>query len=132
LYNAVRRFGKLSFPTLHDPLKLLAHEEDGTVVFTTSSSSSSSSSSSAHLVDIDIFTDGRISVQGIDKVLSPPPPPPPASPDAKIKPASNSRRKLADSLPLASDDLPSSDSDSSDSSMHSHRSGTFLRLLFQC
>lgn len=63
-YNAVRRFGKVSYQTLRDPYKLVAQEEDGTVVF-------GEGKEKAHLIDIDIFKDGRISVQGVDKVLSP-------------------------------------------------------------
>ena len=64
-YNAVRRFGQVSYQTLRESHKLVAEEEDGTVVF-------GEGKDKAHLVDIDIFKDGRISVQGIDKVLSPP------------------------------------------------------------
>ncbi|KAI5061325.1 hypothetical protein GOP47_0023830 [Adiantum capillus-veneris] len=56
-YNAVRRFGKVSYQTLRDPYKLVAQEEDGTVVF-------GEGKEKAHLIDVDIFKDGRISVQG--------------------------------------------------------------------
>ncbi|KAH7291585.1 hypothetical protein KP509_29G023000 [Ceratopteris richardii] len=63
-YNSVRRFGKVSYQTLRDPYKLVAQEEDGTVVF-------GEGKDKAHLIDVDIFKDGRISVQGIDKVLFP-------------------------------------------------------------
>lgn len=63
-YNAVRRFGKVMYQTLREPYKLAAQEEDGTVVF-------GEGKGKAHLIDIDIFKDGRISVQGLDKVLSP-------------------------------------------------------------
>ncbi|MCO5605968.1 hypothetical protein L7F22_060154 [Adiantum nelumboides] len=63
-YNAVRRFGKVSYQTLRDPYKLVAQEEDATVAF-------GEGKEKALLVDVDIFKDGRISVQGVDKVLSP-------------------------------------------------------------
>lgn len=65
LYNAVRRFGKIKYDTLRVPHKLLSKEADGTVVF-------GEGEEAAHLYDNDIYIDGRISVQGIDKVLFPP------------------------------------------------------------
>lgn len=65
MYNAVRRFGKVSYDTLRLPHKVLAQEADGSVKF-------GHSDGSAYLFDPDIYTDGRISVQGIDGVLFPP------------------------------------------------------------
>lgn len=65
LYNAVRRFGKIKYDTLRVPHKLLSKQADGTVVF-------GEGEEAAHLYDHDIYIDGRISVQGIDKVLFPP------------------------------------------------------------
>ncbi|KAL2345326.1 hypothetical protein Fmac_006611 [Flemingia macrophylla] len=67
MYNAVRRFGKVSYDTLRLPHKVLAQESDGSVKF-------GHADSSAYLFDPDIYTDGRISVQGIDAVLFPPQP----------------------------------------------------------
>eukprot|EP00252_Welwitschia_mirabilis_P013143 TRINITY_DN29025_c0_g1_i1.p1 TRINITY_DN29025_c0_g1~~TRINITY_DN29025_c0_g1_i1.p1 ORF type:complete len:466 (-),score=44.64 TRINITY_DN29025_c0_g1_i1:396-1793(-) len=64
-YTAVRRFGKVKYDTLLLPYKMLSQEADGTVLF-------GEGDSAAHLYDHDIYTDGRISVQGIDKVLFPP------------------------------------------------------------
>ncbi|KAJ8754575.1 hypothetical protein K2173_005736 [Erythroxylum novogranatense] len=64
MYNAVRRFGKLRYDTLRLPHKVVAQEADGTVKF-------GSGDVSAYLFDPDIYTDGRISVQGIDGVLFP-------------------------------------------------------------
>ncbi|KAH9298902.1 hypothetical protein KI387_030584, partial [Taxus chinensis] len=64
-YTAVRRFGKLKYDTLHIPHKVVTQEADGTVLF-------GEGEESAHLYDHDIYIDGRISVQGIDKVLFPP------------------------------------------------------------
>eukprot|EP00252_Welwitschia_mirabilis_P027937 TRINITY_DN9832_c0_g2_i1.p1 TRINITY_DN9832_c0_g2~~TRINITY_DN9832_c0_g2_i1.p1 ORF type:complete len:464 (-),score=63.65 TRINITY_DN9832_c0_g2_i1:474-1865(-) len=64
-YTSVRRFGKIKYDTLLLPHKMLAQEADGTVLF-------GEGDSAAHLYDHDIYTDGRISVQGIDKVLFPP------------------------------------------------------------
>ncbi|KAK7337342.1 hypothetical protein VNO77_17909 [Canavalia gladiata] len=66
MYNAVRRFGKVRYDTLRFPHKVLAQESDGSVKF------GHADSSSAYLFDPDIYTDGRISVQGIDGVLFPP------------------------------------------------------------
>ncbi|KAL4290919.1 hypothetical protein GQ457_14G021200 [Hibiscus cannabinus] len=65
MYNAVRRFGKVSYDTLRLPHKVLAQEADGSVRF-------GHTDGSAYLFDPDIYTDGRISVQGIDNVLFPP------------------------------------------------------------
>ncbi|KAK8651124.1 hypothetical protein V6N13_140738 [Hibiscus sabdariffa] len=65
MYNSVRRFGKVSYDTLRLPHKVLAQEADGSVKF-------GHGDGSAYLFDPDIYTDGRISVQGIDGVLFPP------------------------------------------------------------
>ncbi|CAA2973837.1 Hypothetical predicted protein [Olea europaea subsp. europaea] len=65
MYNAVRRFGKVAYDTLHVPHKLFAKEADGSVKFV-------DGEDAAYLFDPDIYTDGRISVQGIDGVLIPP------------------------------------------------------------
>ncbi|GAV63892.1 Fasciclin domain-containing protein [Cephalotus follicularis] len=64
MYNAVRRFGKVNYDTLRYPHKVMAQEADGSVKF-------GHGDGSAYLFDPDIFTDGRISVQGIDSVLMP-------------------------------------------------------------
>ncbi|OMO68645.1 hypothetical protein COLO4_29511 [Corchorus olitorius] len=64
MYNAVRRFGKVRYDTLRLPHKVVAQEADGSVKF-------GHSEGSAYLFDPDIYTDGRISVQGIDGVLFP-------------------------------------------------------------
>ncbi|XP_057457588.1 fasciclin-like arabinogalactan protein 15 [Lotus japonicus] len=64
MYNAVRRFGKVNYDTLRLPHKVVAKEADGSVKF-------GHGDGSAYLFDPDIFTDGRISVQGIDGVLFP-------------------------------------------------------------
>ncbi|KAF1898329.1 hypothetical protein Lal_00033096 [Lupinus albus] len=64
MYNAVRRFGKIRFDTLQLPHKVVAQEADGSVKF-------GNGDGSAYLFDPDIYTDGRISVQGIDGVLFP-------------------------------------------------------------
>lgn len=64
MYNAVRRFGKVKYDTLRLPLKVVAEEADGSVKF-------GQGEGSAYLFDPDIYTDGRISVQGIDGVLFP-------------------------------------------------------------
>ncbi|KAJ4850453.1 Fasciclin-like arabinogalactan protein 17 [Turnera subulata] len=66
MYNAVRRFGKVSYDTLRLPHKVVAQEADGSVKF------GHGPDVSAYLFDPDIYTDGRISVQGIDGVLFPP------------------------------------------------------------
>lgn len=65
MYNAVRRFGKVKYDTLRLPHKVAAEEADGSVKF-------GQGDGSAYLFDPDIYTDGRISVQGIDGVLFPP------------------------------------------------------------
>ncbi|XXG65384.1 hypothetical protein AAC387_Pa05g3098 [Persea americana] len=65
MYNAVRRFGKVRYDTLRLPHKVEAQEADGSVKF-------GHGEGAAYLFDPDIYTDGRISVQGIDKVLFPP------------------------------------------------------------
>ncbi|KAI4348851.1 hypothetical protein L6164_009521 [Bauhinia variegata] len=65
MYNAVRRFGKVRYDTLRLPHKVVAQEADGSVKF-------GHDEGSAYLFDPDIYTDGRISVQGIDGVLFPP------------------------------------------------------------
>ncbi|XP_010534382.1 PREDICTED: fasciclin-like arabinogalactan protein 17 [Tarenaya hassleriana] len=62
MYNSVRRFGKVKYDTLRFPHKVLAQEADGSVKF-------GHGDRSAYLFDPDIYTDGRISVQGIDGVL---------------------------------------------------------------
>ncbi|KAG6590150.1 Fasciclin-like arabinogalactan protein 17, partial [Cucurbita argyrosperma subsp. sororia] len=64
MYNAVRRFGKVRYDTLRLPHKVVAQEADGSVKF-------GQGDGSAYLFDPDIYTDGRISVQGIDGVLFP-------------------------------------------------------------
>ncbi|KAL6997892.1 Fasciclin-like arabinogalactan protein 17 [Sarracenia purpurea var. burkii] len=64
MYNAVRRFGKIRYDTLRLPHKVTAEEADGSVKF-------GHGDGSAYLFDPDIYTDGRISVQGIDGVLFP-------------------------------------------------------------
>lgn len=64
MYNAVRRFGKVRYDTLRLPHKVVAEEADGSVKF-------GQGVGSAYLFDPDIYTDGRISVQGIDSVLFP-------------------------------------------------------------
>uniref|UniRef100_A0A0D9VZY8 FAS1 domain-containing protein n=1 Tax=Leersia perrieri TaxID=77586 RepID=A0A0D9VZY8_9ORYZ len=65
MYNAVRRFGKVRYDTLRLPHKVVAREADGSVKF-------GHGEGSAYLFDPDIYTDGRIAVQGIDAVLFPP------------------------------------------------------------
>lgn len=64
MYNSVRRFGKVKYDTLRLPHKVVAEEADGSVKF-------GFEEGSAYLIDPDIYTDGRISVQGIDGVLFP-------------------------------------------------------------
>ncbi|KDP42957.1 hypothetical protein JCGZ_23899 [Jatropha curcas] len=64
MYNAVRRFGKVNYETLRVPHKVVAQEADGSVRF-------GSGDGTAYLFDPDIYTDGRISVQGVDGVLFP-------------------------------------------------------------
>ncbi|KAM7265666.1 hypothetical protein ACFE04_003349 [Oxalis oulophora] len=65
MYNSVRRFGKIRYDTLRLPHKVMAQEADGSVKF------GDGEDSAAYLFDPDIYTDGRISVQGIDGVLFP-------------------------------------------------------------
>ncbi|XP_024986370.1 fasciclin-like arabinogalactan protein 17 [Cynara cardunculus var. scolymus] len=65
MYNSVRRFGKVQYDTLRLPHKVVAEEADGSVKF-------GQGEEPAYLFDPDIYTDGRISVQGIDGVLFPP------------------------------------------------------------
>ncbi|XP_015953242.1 fasciclin-like arabinogalactan protein 15 [Arachis duranensis] len=65
MYNAVRRFGKVRYDTLRVPHKVVAEEGDGSVRF-------GRGDDAAFLFDPDIYTDGRISVQGIDAVMFPP------------------------------------------------------------
>lgn len=55
----------MRFDTLRLPHKVVAQEADGSVKF-------GHGDGSAYLFDPDIYTDGRISVQGIDGVLFPP------------------------------------------------------------
>ncbi|CAL1372262.1 unnamed protein product [Linum trigynum] len=64
MYNAVRRFGKVKYDTLRLPHKVTAQEADGSVKF-------GAGDVSGYLFDPDIYTDGRISVQGIDGILFP-------------------------------------------------------------
>ncbi|KAL6507807.1 Fasciclin-like arabinogalactan protein 17 [Orobanche gracilis] len=64
MYNSVRRFGSVKYDTLRLPHKVEAVEADGSVKF-------GHGDESAFLFDPDIYTDGRISVQGIDGVLFP-------------------------------------------------------------
>ncbi|CAN8316538.1 unnamed protein product [Cochlearia groenlandica] len=68
MYNAVRRFGKVKYDSLRFPHKVLAQEADGSVRF---GHGGGGDVGSAYLFDPDIYTDGRISVQGIDGVLFP-------------------------------------------------------------
>ncbi|KAK1643591.1 hypothetical protein QYE76_061396 [Lolium multiflorum] len=75
MYNAVRRFGKVRYDTLRLPHKVVAREADGSVKF-------GQGEGSAYLFDPDIYTDGRISVQGIDAVLLPEDDTKPATPIA--------------------------------------------------
>ncbi|KAL8526937.1 hypothetical protein ACS0TY_015980 [Phlomoides rotata] len=89
MYNSVRRFGKVKYDTLRLPHKVVGEEADGSVKF-------GQGEGSAYLFDPDIYTDGRISVQGIDGVLFPPEEStdaPKAAPVAKIVPKSR-RGKL--------------------------------------
>ncbi|XP_057803520.1 fasciclin-like arabinogalactan protein 15 [Salvia miltiorrhiza] len=64
MYNSVRRFGKVNYDTLKLPHKVVAEEADGSVKF-------GQGEGFAYLFDPDIYTDGRISVQGVDGVLFP-------------------------------------------------------------
>lgn len=85
MYNAVRRFGKIKYDTLRLPHKVVAREADGSVKF-------GSGEGSAYLFDPDIYTDGRISVQGIDAVLFPTEENAPAS---EITPAAAEKKPAA-------------------------------------
>ncbi|EPS67882.1 hypothetical protein M569_06891, partial [Genlisea aurea] len=88
MYNAVRRFGKVKYDTLRLPYRVIAEEADGSVKF-------GQGEGSAYLFDPDIYTDGRISVQGIDGVLFPPEEtriPPKSSPLAAKTALPNHRR----------------------------------------
>ncbi|XP_022153226.1 fasciclin-like arabinogalactan protein 16 [Momordica charantia] len=88
MYNAVRRFGKIRYDTLRLPHKVVAQEADGSVKF-------GQGDGSAYLFDPDIYTDGRISVQGIDGVLFPPEetePKPPAKTVQHVKVVAKPRR----------------------------------------
>ncbi|VAI37712.1 unnamed protein product [Triticum turgidum subsp. durum] len=90
MYNAVRRFGKVRYDTLRLPHKVVAREADGSVKF-------GQGEGSAYLFDPDIYTDGRISVQGIDAVLLPeddkkPATPVSAAPDRKAPAVTGSRK----------------------------------------
>ncbi|CAN7007000.1 unnamed protein product [Brassica rapa subsp. trilocularis] len=86
MYNAVRRFGKVKYDSLRFPHKVLAQEADGSVKF-------GHGEGSAYLFDPDIYTDGRISVQGIDGVLFPVE----ETPATEIKPAAPVVKKVAKS-----------------------------------
>ncbi|XP_039114291.1 fasciclin-like arabinogalactan protein 17 [Dioscorea cayenensis subsp. rotundata] len=79
MYNAVRRFGRVRYDTLRVPHKVVGREADGSVKF-------GQAEGSAYLFDPDIYTDGRISVQGIDNVLFPPDEEPPTSSQPPRKP----------------------------------------------
>lgn len=57
----------MKYDTLRVPHKITSQEADGTVVF-------GEGEEAAHLLDHDLYVDGRISVQGIDRVLFPPKP----------------------------------------------------------
>ncbi|KAJ0855214.1 putative FAS1 domain-containing protein [Helianthus annuus] len=85
MYNAVRRFGKIQYDTLHMPHKVVAQEADGSVKF-------GDGEDTAYLFDPDIYIDGRISVQGIDGVLFPS-----SSVDKNSKATENA--KTVDSVP---------------------------------
>jgi uncharacterized surface protein with fasciclin (FAS1) repeats len=65
LYSTLRRNGKTTFNTLDYPNQLTAHELDGLVVF-------EEGQKQAGVYDHDIFSNGRVSVQGVDEVLMPP------------------------------------------------------------
>ncbi|KAJ4903687.1 Fasciclin-like arabinogalactan protein 16 [Raphanus sativus] len=86
MYNAVRRFGKVKYDSLRFPHKVLAQEADGSVKF-------GHGEGSAYLFDPDIYTDGRISVQGIDGVLFPMK----ETPTTEMKPAAPVVKKVAKS-----------------------------------
>ncbi|KAJ0259725.1 Fasciclin-like arabinogalactan protein 16 [Hirschfeldia incana] len=86
MYNAVRRFGKVKYDSLRFPHKVLAQEADGSVKF-------GHGEGSAYLFDPDIYTDGRISVQGIDGVLFPMK----ETPATEVKPVAPVVKKVAKS-----------------------------------
>lgn len=65
MYNAVRRFGMVRYDTLRVPEQVVAQEADGSVKF------GNGEAGGAYLFDPDIYTDGRISVQGVDRVMFP-------------------------------------------------------------
>ncbi|GLJ32306.1 hypothetical protein SUGI_0650200 [Cryptomeria japonica] len=65
-YHSARRFGQIYYETLRVPMKLSARESDGVVEF-------GEGKNKARLYDNDIYADGFISVQGIDKLLVPRP-----------------------------------------------------------
>ncbi|XP_044507409.1 fasciclin-like arabinogalactan protein 16 [Mangifera indica] len=85
MYNAVRRFGKVKYDTLRLPHKVTAQEADGSVKF-------GSGDGSAYLFDPDIYTDGRISVQGVDGVLFPEEESPKVTKPANVKVVTKPRR----------------------------------------
>lgn len=85
MYNSVRRFGKVKYDTLRLPHKVTAQEADGSVKF-------GSADGSAYLFDPDIYTDGRISVQGIDGVLFPEEETPTVKKPAAVKVVTKPRR----------------------------------------
>lgn len=87
MYNSVRRFGKVQYDTLRLPHRVVAQEADGSVKF-------GSGDVSAYLFDPDIYTDGRISVQGIDEVLFPVEEEKKATPVVKAAAAKPRRGKL--------------------------------------
>ncbi|KAJ4825768.1 Fasciclin-like arabinogalactan protein 17 [Turnera subulata] len=90
MYNAVRRFGKVKYDTLRLPHKVVAQEADGSVKF-------GSGDGSTYLFDPDIYTDGRISVQGIDGVLFPEEEDTvPTTPGTSVKVAAKPRRGNVD------------------------------------
>ncbi|XP_065632595.1 fasciclin-like arabinogalactan protein 16 [Quercus suber] len=64
MHNAMRRFGKVWYDTLRLPHKVVAQEADGFMKF-------GQGDGSAYLFDPNVYTDGRISMQGIDGVLFP-------------------------------------------------------------
>ncbi|KAE8700907.1 Fasciclin-like arabinogalactan protein 18 [Hibiscus syriacus] len=79
------QFGKVKYDTLRLPHKVVAQEADGSVKF-------GHGEGSAYLFDPDIYTDGRISVQGIDGVLFPEEETETVKKPAAVKVASKPRR----------------------------------------
>lgn len=61
----MRKFVEVKYDTHRVPRKKVTQEENGTVMFL-------HGWITAHLYDHDIYVDGRIFVNGIDKVLFPP------------------------------------------------------------